>query len=356
MRLDAGGLTISPEGSAERRWKFAAIRLAQGKYETEPVRVEHGEDPAEALVVDDRRFLAALRQSAPQGAASLAAGVDRELSWRTALGLFAVAAALLVAITVWGVPAIGGWVADNLPVTWEERLGSSVSSALASEEDLCTSPELQEAVESIVARLSKQAPESPYTYRVALADGILNAFALPGGYVIVFDDLLEATDSPEELAGVLAHELQHVEKRHSTRALFRDVFMSALLAAVSGDAQAGATLLNSAVSFGTLAHHRDDEEEADREGMRMLLAAQIDPAGMLQMFAKFAELEEGMPQAFAYVSTHPMSEDRQAYLAELAVAAQSTPEPLLPDADWAKLKGACRAETESPDTADGVTE
>src|SRR5437899_1914268 len=79
-----------------------------------------------------------------------------------------------------------------------------------------------EAIGAIVKRLMEPQPISPYTVRVTVVDdGTVNAFAVPGGQVVLLRGLVERTRTPEELAGVLAHELQHVLQRHTTRLLLQ---------------------------------------------------------------------------------------------------------------------------------------
>src|SRR5207248_840587 len=91
-------------------------------------------------------------------------------------------------------------------------------------------------IDGIVAALPAKARPQPYTFRVAVVNSsIVNAVAAPGGHVILFRGLLERTDSAEELAGVLAHEVEHVLHRHVTRAIFQQASTGVLMAALVGD-------------------------------------------------------------------------------------------------------------------------
>src|SRR5260370_1392343 len=135
-------------------------------------------------------------------------------------------------------------------------------------------------------RLPARPPGAPYTFRVYIVDvPVFNAFAAPGGTGVVFRGLLERTDSPEQLAGVLAHELQHVVQRHSTRAIVQHTSSGLLIAALTGDVTGPLAYgLEAARVLGQLRYSRDAEEEADTEGLKMLLAARVDPAGMIAFF------------------------------------------------------------------------
>ncbi len=164
----------------------------------------------------------------------------------------------------------------------------------------------------------------------------------PGGYIVVNRGLLEKTETPEELAGVLAHEVQHVVQRHATRALFREMSVRILLASLTGDANGLGQALSAAGKLGGLRYQRGDEEAADRDGMKMLQAARIDPSGMISFFRRLAREGQRGPQAPAYLSTHPQTADRILQLERLAAQAHYTPVTLLPGYLWEEMKTVCR--------------
>jgi len=114
-----------------------------------------------------------------------------------------------------------------------------------------------------------------------------------------------------------------------------------LLAAVAGDVSGLMAFgLETARTLGDLRHSRHNEEEADRDGLRMLLAAGIDPGGMLEFFRKVATREGATGAIPRYLSSHPPSEDRLQRLKALAAAAPPAP-ALLPDYDWGDIKKMC---------------
>src|SRR5438270_501081 len=108
------------------------------------------------------------------------------------------------------------------PVQWEAQLGQDVMEEVTRRTERCGDPQLATALEEIVATLTTAWTPSLYTFRVTVLDvPAINALAAPGGYIAVYRGLLEKTEAPEELAGVLAHEMQHVLHRDATRALIR---------------------------------------------------------------------------------------------------------------------------------------
>jgi len=333
LRLGPGDVSVEGEHVEALRWPYREIRIAQGEYAGEPVRLERGETSAVAIVVEDRRFLEAFRQFSPDSERT-----ERPLGWRQIVLALLALAATAFGSYFWGAQTVGRAFAAVIPTSWEQRLGAAAENALAPDEVRCDDPDKQAAIEAIVSRIREAAPDSRYEYTVTVARGPMNAFAAPGGKIVVFDGLLQITDSAEELAGVLAHEIQHVEQRHSTQALFRQMTMSALLSAAGGDG--GAWALDSGLLLSTLAHMRADEAAADREGLKALEAAGIDGRGMVKVFRKFANFEGALPSAASYLMTHPASEGRAAQLeAELS---QVENQPLLPETAWGKIRRPCR--------------
>lgn len=176
---------------------------------------------------------------------------------------------------------------------------------------------------------------TPYTYHFFIAnDSSINAFAMPAGYIVVHRGLIEKADSAEEVAGVLAHEIEHVEQRHSLRGMAQQLGLALIAAAVTGDLSggvAGAWVKDLA----GLQFSREQETAADAGGYTRLLAAKIDPHGMASFFDKLEKEQAGMPDALALLSTHPASAERAA-----AIKARLAGAPALPPLtyDWAAVR------------------
>jgi predicted Zn-dependent protease len=155
-------------------------------------------------------------------------------------------------------------------------------------------------------------PGVPYKFRVTVFnDPNVNAFALPGGQLVLLRGLIERSKTPEELAGVLAHEMQHVLKRHATRALIQHVSTGLLLAALTGDVMGPVAYgAQSAQVLGQLQYSRRAEVEADAEGMKMLLDARVDPAGTVRFFEGLTGGDKQPRSVLRYLSTHPSTTDR----------------------------------------------
>ncbi|MEZ5367270.1 MAG: M48 family metallopeptidase [Bryobacterales bacterium] len=339
VSLSADGVELLFANGARTFWPYSQIRQTQGELEGEPTRLERGEEPAEAVVVDLPGFLEALHGYTLE---VVAAGRDRSIGIGQILLALTAAALIGSGLYFWGAHALGDLFAAALPPSWEERLGDAAIRQFAPEEDRCDDEVKQQAVEAIVQRLADARTDRRYDYSLVIASGMVNAFAAPGGRMAVFDELIAMTDNPEELAGVMAHEIEHVERRHSTRALFRDLTVNAIQAAVTGDLASGVFAMDGAATLATLAHHRDEELEADAEGLKLLRDAHIDPNGMVTMFEKFAKLEGGASEGVSYLSTHPATKDRIARLKAMIQQDPGDPRPIELDVHWARVKAPCR--------------
>jgi len=345
VRLLRTRLEIATETGHTAWWPYGEVRQTQGFYEGQEVRLERGGQLPEVLLIRDAAFLSALHRVAPETAGRFHDPSRR----RRRIALTALAALAVVGITtalyLWGIPGMASVVAPHVPPSWEERLGRSVSEHLAPEARRCIETTRAQAIQDIADALLSTVRDSPYTFRIMVANNpSVNALAAPGGYVVVFRGLLEQTQTAEELAGVLAHEFQHILFRHTTRALLRHASTGLLLAAITGDMTGPMAYgLESARILGELRYSRQDEDEADRAGFRMLVDAGVDPAGMIAFFETLATKQPKTLTLPPYLSTHPTTEGRIERLRSLDSRTQPATTRLLPGADWRDVRRICGA-------------
>jgi len=343
VQISAAGLTFRLDDGSTHFWLYEQMRQTQGFYAGEQLRFEKNGDPPEALLLTDMDFLSALHKIVP--------GVSRRFhhperrSLRRSLTAFAALGAVLVGagLYFWAIPAAARIAAARVPVSWEESLGQNVVDQLVPADIRCSDPETNRIVADITARLSAAAA-SPYTFRVAVARApVVNAFAAPGGHVVVFQGLIEQTRRPEELAGVLAHEFEHVIQKHTTRMLFQQTTAGLMLSALTGDVSGAVVFGASAAhALGALSYNRAMEAEADIEGIKLLAAAGIDPAAMIDFFEILKTKSGEMPEALAYLSSHPATAQRIASLRSMRLRVKPA-KPLLSQQKWDQLKTNCRA-------------
>jgi predicted Zn-dependent protease len=150
----------------------------------------------------------------------------------------------------------------------------------------------------------------PWTFKV-IEDRTVNAVSLPGGPIYVFRGLLDATDRNEaEIAGVMAHEIAHVEKRHAAKQYSSQVIaMGGISVLLGGDTRTLAQLANMLLQ---LRYSRDDEFDADTNGIRYMVRSGFDPWGLVRFFEKLQRLNnEGQGNVVTNnLRTHPLTRDR----------------------------------------------
>jgi predicted Zn-dependent protease len=340
VTLTAASLRIERADGRTILWSYGEVRQAQGARPGEPARLERGGDEPEVLVVDDPDFLGAIRDVAPHYRNRFTDASRRRARTRAVVAGVAAAVAAAGVLYGWIIPLLAARVAARLPVTWEESLGRRVMVEIVDSTAICPNPA---ALDRLVGRLAAAA-DGRYAFRVTVVgDSIVNAFAAPGGYVVVDRGLLELAETPEELAGVLAHEMQHVLLQHGTQAVLREIPLRLMVAAVTADAGLAGHVAGAAATLGSLRYGRQAEEEADREGMRMLQRARVDPRGMVTFFGRLQERVGDVPRVAAYLSTHPRTEARIARLEGLAAAATYAAEPLMDAEAWKDVRRACTA-------------
>jgi len=276
---------------------------------------EHG--PV-AVQIFDRALLGEIRasrglQELPQLVA-LRASRARKSVGRTigvmALLVLQLLPLLVIATFLWNADRIAGAAAARISLEQEVALGTQLFAAMQGPLALQDSGPAYDAVRTIGERLTRG---SRYAYRFHVATNpSVNAFAVPGGIVVVHTGLLQATKRPEELAGVVAHEVQHVELRHSLRGLVKQLGWRGLFVLMTGDF--GSTLVGTAaLELTSLRFSRDTESEADNRGFDDLVEAGIDPGGMADFFTVMAAKSGGLTPS-PFLSTHPASAAREAAL------------------------------------------
>lgn len=344
VRVLREGLAFTTGEGTVHLWPFDRISHPGSAHPRDPAQFEFGQDPVEVLVVPDSTILAAIRETAPDVLRRFRRPARRRRMVLGTAGAIIAIIAIAAALYGWGIPALVEVTAARTPVAWEEKLGETVMVTLAPEPLRCTDSGPQRSLDTLMATLAAQTPDSPYRYRIFLVKlDVPNAFAAPGGYLAVTTGIIEVMDRPDELAGVLAHEMQHVVQRHATKLLLREVSLQTLLRMASGDLGGLNSTLRMAHTLGRFRYQRDEESAADRGAVAMLATARIDPRGMVTLLEKLQRSPAGRLAPPAYLSTHPDLDARITTLKDL-IAQTRVPSPraTLPDHVWRELKAACR--------------
>jgi predicted Zn-dependent protease len=344
VQLQPAHLRIAIEGGEPLYWPYESIRQTQGAYAGEQVRLERGEEFPELLLIGDEDFLRALHHFAPGRAGAFHDPARRQARLRGTIVAGVVSIVLLALVYLYGIPLLAAAVTPWVPISWEEKFGAVIIENIAVANSRCNDPERQQIIDKLMRQLTGALPRSPYTIHLFVINNpTINALAAPGGYIVVFRGLIEAVQTPDELAGVLAHELQHVLRRHSTRLLLQNFSTGLLMAALVGDVSGLASFgLDAAKNLMLLRYNRSHETEADEAALRTLIAANINPAGMISFFEMLKQKERDENRYLEYFSSHPSTQARVDRLrAMIAERSPGHAQPLSKQ-EWQELKTICR--------------
>ena len=244
--------------------------------------------------------------------ASVVSGLSRTL-WIVAL----------LSVTVGAIQLVS--VADEITI------GKQAQLKVRKETPQVKDPAAQAYVTRIGRRLAAHAAAEQYPFSFSIANyREVNAFALPGGPVWVNRGAIQAAGTESQLAGVLAHEIAHISQRHAAQQLSNAMVTTLglnLLNALLGNA-GGAAAANIAARYvasgAFLKFSRDDEQEADRVGVRIMTRAGWDPHGMIELMESIREQEKRDPSSVEiFFSNHPSPKDRLALLAHVVPSRRS---------------------------------
>ncbi|MFP5454326.1 M48 family metallopeptidase [Rhizorhabdus sp.] len=249
--------------------------------------------------------------------------IDRVGLW-WAVGIAMVVSALVLLGAITGLDLL----ARAIPYAWEQKLGDAISGDFGAQ--ACRTAGGQKALDDLARRLSP----SDRPIRIGVVNiPVVNAVALPGGRILIFQGLIEKARSPDEVAGVLAHEIGHVENRHVMVALLRRFGLGLLIGSGGTAAEYGQALLDARYS-------RAAESEADAFSVKQLLQAGISPAATAGFFRRMSKEEAGMGGPLVYLASHPSSDERRRRF-EAAAKAGTAFRPALSPPQWAALRSIC---------------
>lgn len=224
----------------------------------------------------------------------------------------------------------------------DKQLGKQVSDEIASnpqEYPVLSESEYSEAYSYLNDIVDKILVSEDISYKedfvweVKIIDqDILNAFAVPGGYIYVYTGLIKYLDKEDDLAGVLAHEIAHVDQRHSTQQLQKQYGIQLLLSVALGNNPGQLKEIAGALAgnLATLSFSRDDEREADEYSVYYLEETNYQCNAAFSFFEKILEGQESGGGTPAFLSTHPDPADRIADINATAQEIGCDTSPLAP--------------------------
>jgi beta-barrel assembly-enhancing protease len=323
-------------------WSIKGLHAIDPPVSGQPFRLTHEDKPGARLIVLDPDFIKSLtgRSSHLKGGYSTR-DVSHIFGW-TIGGILAV-----VAIGYFVMNFLPDKVAHVLPDEWRNRVGKQMEAAMVETARVCHTPDGDAALGAMIARLAEGTPDLPPIAVHVYDMQLLNAFAVSGGSIILTRELIAKADTPDELAGVLSHEIGHVAYLHPEAQLARLMGMQVLASVFTGS-NGGDMTTNLAFIATVLRFSRAAEAEADAYARETMIKTAIDPIGLKTFFEKLLKLQGGqkeggssaLGQLGGLFSSHPGTEDRMKLIEPLPAGVVARPS--LTSEQWLALKNICK--------------
>lgn len=320
----------SAEGERDLFWYYDKI-MRTGFLKDGKAVVKYFGFPVQIIETDPLHFLPELDQRLRQLDRSWlrkAFGSNAALLIKIGLGLVAILSLVYFLL----IPFLADRMARRLPVSYEIRLGNAMYSALQTGFD--TDDERSMLLTDFFSAMNI---ETEYPVEITVVrSSTANAFAVPGGHIVVYDELLDGMDDYSQLAALIAHEYTHVSNRHSTRSVFRQLGSSMFLSIITGNAGsiAGAAV-SQADNLRSLGYSRKLEKEADLDGLHLLQERKLDGEGFIGLFELLKKESEkpGTYPVNEWISSHPDLQKRIDYIRENLAAGPAPASTVITDVE-----------------------
>ena len=336
-------LVIQVDGRPEEIWPVPELREVTDQARDEGIVLSQGQDGIARLIVPHGHSEDVIRAAAPDlGKKVVSNSMIRKLVlW---IGGAAASVALIMLVIL---PALANQLATMIPVEREVQLGQAalrqLSGFLGEDEKklTCDGPKGLAALEKMTARIVGD-HEIPYDLKVQVFDHeMINAFAVPGGHVVLFKGLLQAARSPEEVAGVLGHEIGHVVNRDPTRLTLRSAGSVGILGMVFGDFAGGALALVLTEQLISAQYAQDAEAGADEFAHELLADAKLPASSFATFFITLKDKYGDDDGLLSHLASHPNLQGRADAATAADVIGDGNYEPVLTDQEWRDLRRIC---------------
>lgn len=252
----------------------------------------------------------------------------------------AVAALFLIVVPLEAEP-----MSRAMPQRYREHLADIAWRQLGAMSENCSSsdPGWRE-LNGMFAQLRRNMVGTNHAKLEVVETDLPNAFTLPDDTIVLTTGMIEFADTPDEIAGVLAHELGHVQARHVLPGVIRQMGLGLFIDVVFGGSGAGQVA--AAINILSLRFSREDEAEADQIAFRLMNYAGHDPGALASLFRRLGEKEGAGTLISELISSHP---DSGARAAEAAKHARPGLPPSLNAEDWETVRGFCRSDDDDED-------
>lgn len=279
--IKINGLELMDEKNFETQWQIDQLEDIDFS-SSDTVHLKYGEFPFQTLIINDLNDVLFFRKIYPE--------LGRKNIYRSVLSgnIYKMIAICFTALILIGAlylfmvaPFIAEKAAGLIPQKAEIKLGEKMTEHLFATMDFD-----EEKSETLTAFFESTGFKSSYPIKLYVEESsMVNAFAVPGGQIVVFQGIIDQMDTWEELAGLLGHELAHVEEQHSLKGMCRNLSTYFVFSAMTGDVSGvSAVLLEKCLMLKDLSNSRSAEREADQIGFEYLLDQNINPKGMVDLF------------------------------------------------------------------------
>ena len=327
------------------------LRVSWGGANNALLFISHPHHPEITLFTRDKAVIAALEAHTTPELYQQLKALKMVASRRH---LRALGAGVALMIGVWGITLAWSpttrYLAGFVPFSWEQKIGQYLFKGLGTEMSFLNDSKTNEKLRTLSAPLLEQAKKEGFTFELHIAESEdLNAFAIPGGILVVNSQTILKAGRPEELLGVIAHEISHVTHRHTVRQVITvfgvyvvaDLLLGNFLGSVAALSQGASYLLQQGFS-------REQEHDADVTGLHYLEAAKIDPRGMMEFFSRIRDERDKVgyigtvERSLSFLSTHPDTDSRIAEIRARIERSGAQPPPPLPLEPFQELQADVR--------------
>ncbi|MBN8548768.1 MAG: M48 family metallopeptidase [Deltaproteobacteria bacterium] len=312
-------------------WSYNGLNVIGAVSRASPFQLKHERFGDSSLTCDDPTVLEHLGQYCPDVAEKLTYPTVRNVRRTIALVVAAISFFYLFALSI---RLLAEPISALIPLRWEQALGGQISKRLVEETGVCSANDGVKALDQLTTKLTSVI-STQYPFRVRITDDArVNSFAVSGGEIVIFRGMLDQAKTPDEFAGLLAHEVAHTAERHALEGMIRTLgvsfIVSSYLDSLSSLAFSSASLKKTMVQTKFTAAN---ELVADSLSVQILEAAKISPQGSIDLFAR---LRQGDGTAGSFLSRH----DQAGSAMTAALGAKAT-SPALSKEQWTALKNIC---------------
>jgi Zn-dependent protease with chaperone function len=331
----ADRIEIVEQDAVIAAWPLADVRRADGP-PTALLRLACiSALPLARLEIEDEATKQAIISLCPSlEAARGSSQIARIVFWSLA------AACSIVGLAVYGIPIVADRLVPFVPQSWERWVGEAADGQIRMfvSGKACDTPDGQAAFTALVGKLRIAGGIDNALEPLVVSSKIENAFALPGGKIYLLDGLLERAQNPDELAGILAHELGHVKHRDGLRMLVQTGGTSFLIGLLFGDVTGAGAALFAGRSLLDASYSRDAERSADAFASQTMRKLGRSAAPMGELLLRITGAQAKRPSTI--LASHPLTEERLEAMKR--DQGPLTGDALLSEGEWRALKRICR--------------